>query len=215
MEEKQKPLKMKLSTFITIIAIGVVIMLAIFMFIQKKNSEDRIKELQNESAKLQETVTELQGKLDSISNIASTMDETKPDDNKEKNVSTNNNTSNNNSTVSNNYTDNQTKNVKYEFVSVDRAAMQGHAIVLKIYNLTENELDFSYDSAIDFETDVLDREVKGIARTNANKQYEFEENVSGHIYKIVFNFSDDMDEVKVTEYDNGKESGWINLLSNM
>ena len=71
-KEKQKPLKMNLSTFITIITITVVIMLAIFMYIQKKNSEDKIKELQNETANLQGTIRELQGKLEGVSDSAKT-----------------------------------------------------------------------------------------------------------------------------------------------
>ena len=73
MEEKQKPLKMKLSTFITILSVAVIIMLSIFMFIQKRNSENKIKDLQSEAAQLQATINELQGKLNNIRTI--TIDE--------------------------------------------------------------------------------------------------------------------------------------------
>ena len=69
MEEKQKPLKMKLSTFITILSVAVIIMLSIFMFIQKRNSENKIKDLQSEAAQLQATINELQEKINSIKTI--------------------------------------------------------------------------------------------------------------------------------------------------
>lgn len=69
MEEKQKPLKMKLSTFITILSVAVIIMLSIFMFIQKRNSENKIKDLQSEAAHLQATINELQEKINSIKTI--------------------------------------------------------------------------------------------------------------------------------------------------
>ncbi|MBR3249276.1 MAG: hypothetical protein IKF83_01085 [Clostridia bacterium] len=99
-------------------------------------------------------------------------------------------------------------------MSVDRAASRGNARTLKIYELTDTELNFNYDSGIDFETSTLDREVKGIAKVNAKKQYEFEENVSGHKYKIIFEFTENKDSVKVSEYDNDEEMNEINLLSN-
>ena len=73
MEEKQKPIKMKLHTFIIIIAVVVIAMMAIFMCIQKRNSEEKIQQLQSEAAQLQATINELQGKLNSIKTI--TIDE--------------------------------------------------------------------------------------------------------------------------------------------
>lgn len=73
MEEKQKPIKMKLHTFIIIIAVVVIAMMAIFMCIQKRNSEEKIQQLQTEAAQLQATINELQGKLNSIKTI--TIDE--------------------------------------------------------------------------------------------------------------------------------------------
>lgn len=69
MEEKQKPIKMKLHTFVIIIAVVVIALMAIFMYIQKRNSEEKIKELQAEAAQLQSTVNELQGKLNNIRTI--------------------------------------------------------------------------------------------------------------------------------------------------
>ena len=69
MEEKQKPIKMKLHTFIIIIAVVVIAMMAIFMCIQKRNSDEKIQQLQSEAAQLQETINELQGKLNNIRTI--------------------------------------------------------------------------------------------------------------------------------------------------
>ena len=73
MEEKQKPIKMKLHTFIIIIAVVVIAMMAIFMCIQKRNSDEKIQQLQSEAAQLQATINELQGKLNNIRTI--TIDE--------------------------------------------------------------------------------------------------------------------------------------------
>ena len=73
MEEKQKPIKMKLHTFIIVIAVVVIAMMAIFMCIQKRNSEEKIQRLQTEAAQLQATINELQGKLNNI--ITITIDE--------------------------------------------------------------------------------------------------------------------------------------------
>ena len=73
MEEKQKPIKIKLHTFVIIISIAVIILMAIFMYIQKMNSEKKIQQLQNEAANLQATINDLQGKLNSIKTI--TIDE--------------------------------------------------------------------------------------------------------------------------------------------
>lgn len=73
MEEKQKPIKMKLHTFIIVIAVVVIVMMAIFMCIQKRNSEEKIQQLQTEVAQLQATINELQGKLNNIRTI--TIDE--------------------------------------------------------------------------------------------------------------------------------------------
>lgn len=69
MEENQKPIKMKLHTFVIIIAFAVIIMMAIFMYIQKRNSEEKINKLQNEAAQLQATINDLQGKLNNIRTI--------------------------------------------------------------------------------------------------------------------------------------------------
>ena len=93
MEEKQKPIKMKLHTFIIIIALVVIVMMAIFMYIQKRNSEDKIQQLQTEAAQLQETINELQGKLNSIRTI--TIED------KEVNASSENKKSNKTETTNN------------------------------------------------------------------------------------------------------------------
>ena len=69
MEEKQKPIKMKLHTFVIIIAVVVIALMAIFMYIQKRNSEEKIKELQAEAEQLQSTVNKLQEDYNETSKI--------------------------------------------------------------------------------------------------------------------------------------------------
>ena len=73
MEEKAN--KTKISTFIIVVAVIVIIIMAGFIYMQKINSDREIEGLKNDAEELKATVTELQGKLDSISNIASTSEE--------------------------------------------------------------------------------------------------------------------------------------------
>lgn len=76
MKEKPKTIKMNLSLFIILLAIPVIVIMAGVIYIQKTNSDKEIANLKNDAEELQATITELQGKLDSISNIASTRNET-------------------------------------------------------------------------------------------------------------------------------------------
>ena len=69
MEEKNN--KTKLSTFIIVLAVLVIIIMAIFIYMQKINSDREITGLKNDADELSKTVAELQGKLDSISEVAS------------------------------------------------------------------------------------------------------------------------------------------------
>ena len=100
------------------------------------------------------------------------------------------------------------KTIKYEFKSTDETA------VLKVYELTDENLSFEYNSGFDFSKNTIDRNVEGTATTNAEKLYEYEENVSGHQYKIAFEFNADKDKVTVYEYDNGDDLSKINLWNN-
>ncbi len=70
--EEEKKTKMNMSTFLLIVAMFVIICMAIFMYVQKINSDREIEILKNNGAELQEKVTELQGKMNNISNIAET-----------------------------------------------------------------------------------------------------------------------------------------------
>ena len=214
MEDNKKTNKITLSTYIAILAVLIIVVMAGFIYMQKLNSDREIAGLKTDAEELKATVTELQGKLDNTSDIANEEEnsEKKANNTAENKVSAKTNTVNTNSTASNNST--TTQNVKYEFVSVDSAAMRGHGRILKIYEKSKNELVFNYNSGFDFETSSIDREIKGTARAYTEQKYEFEENVSGHKYKVVFEFSENMDEVKVIEYDNNNEMGEINLLAN-
>lgn len=68
MEENQKTNKTKLSTFIIVLAVLVIIIMAGFIYMQKINSDREIEGLKNDAEELKATVIELQGKLDRISN---------------------------------------------------------------------------------------------------------------------------------------------------
>lgn len=75
--ENQKHNKITLSTYIAVLAILVIIVLAGFIYMQKINSDREISGLKNDAEELKATLTELQGKLDNISNIASTDNDEK------------------------------------------------------------------------------------------------------------------------------------------
>ena len=73
MEEGKKN-KITLSTYIAVLAILVIIVMAVLIYMQKTNSQREIEGLKEDAEELKATVTELQGKLDNISNIAGTSD---------------------------------------------------------------------------------------------------------------------------------------------
>ena len=67
MEEK-KSLKISLSTFFLFIAIIVIILMACYIYKEKTNSNKEIADLEANSVNMQNTIDDLQGKIDSISN---------------------------------------------------------------------------------------------------------------------------------------------------
>lgn len=124
------------------------------------------------------------------------------------------NMSSENQITSNNITpseevNNSLKNVIYEFTSADSFAAQGNPGILKIYELTNSQMDFEYNHGWNFEESTIDRKVSGIAKTNNENLYEFSENVDGHQYSIIIEFSEEM--VTLSEYIDGELLSRINL----
>ena len=60
--------KGSLSTVFLVIAIILIVVMGAFMYMQKTESDKQIAELENNASKLQETINDLQGKIDTISN---------------------------------------------------------------------------------------------------------------------------------------------------
>ena len=60
--------KGNVSTVFLVIAINLIIVMGIFMYMQKTKSDKQIAELENNAGKLQKTINDLQGKIDTISN---------------------------------------------------------------------------------------------------------------------------------------------------
>jgi len=73
--EKEKKNKISLSTYLLVLAVLVIAVMAVFIYMQKVNANREIEGLKNDAEVLKNTVAELQGKLDSISNIANTSEE--------------------------------------------------------------------------------------------------------------------------------------------
>ena len=67
MSEKA-PIKISLSTFFLVIAILVIIVMGIYLYIEKTNSNKTIAELENSNADMEATIDNLQEKIDTISN---------------------------------------------------------------------------------------------------------------------------------------------------
>ena len=77
MEEKKKG---SLSTVFLVIAIILIVVMGALLYMQKTEADKQIIELENNASKLQETIKDLQGKIDTISNIINTNKDI--DDNK-------------------------------------------------------------------------------------------------------------------------------------
>ena len=180
--------------------------MALYIFTEKIGHNNEITGLETKLDAKQSEIDELQGKIDSISNTINSGKTSNSENNLEKTQNTTN------VSTSNNVEKEQNKNVKYEFQSADRAAAQGYPKILKIYELNEEELEFEYNSAKNFATETIDREVNGIAKANAEQLYEFEETIDNHQYKLVFELNESKDTVKVYEYDNGNVISYMNLF---
>ena len=70
MKETKEPIKVNVSTFLLIIAMIIIGVMAYFMYSQKMQSDKEIANLQDEAKKSQATINELQNKLDNVANIA-------------------------------------------------------------------------------------------------------------------------------------------------
>lgn len=206
MKEK-KSLKISLSTIFLLLAIIVIIAMAYYIYIEKTNYNKGIANPEVNVANTQNTIDELQEKIDSKSNTINSKKVSNPE-----NVTNNSENADNKKTSSTNNTSSKNRSVQYEFTSADQAAAEGYPKILKIFKLTENELEFEYNSAFDFSKSTLDRQVSGTARTISEQIYEFEETVDSHQYKLIFEFNESKDTVKVYEYDNENELGFINLF---
>ena len=66
MEEGKKN-KITLSTYIAVLAVLIIIVMAVLIYMQKTNSQREIEGLKNDAEELKATVAELQGKLDGVS----------------------------------------------------------------------------------------------------------------------------------------------------
>lgn len=207
MKEK-KSLKVSLFTFFLLVAIIVITAMAYYIYTEKTNYKKEIKNLEANAANMQDTIDELQGKINSISNTinsdkVSSDEDTISNSEKVKN-------SNDENSISN--VSNKDKSVKYEFTSADQAAIHGYPKILKIFKLNDSEMEFNYNSGFDFSKSTIDRQITGTAKVNDEQKYEFEEVMDGHRYQLIFEFDEFKETVKVHEFDNGNEFGWINLF---
>ena len=192
MEEKneEKKGKIGISNILLIIAIIVIVFMSYYIYTLKTNYKAEMAGLETNVTSMQNTINNLQGKLDLISEIINSdnVPELKPV--KSGEVSEDETTNLDNNENSNTDATNQEKNVMYTFTSADSAAIQGNPTILKIFELNENEMQFNFNKGFNFSTSTIDRQIVGTAKINAEQMYEYEETTDGHQYKLVFEFDE-------------------------
>ena len=192
----KKSILVWILAFLLIFAIIAILIMSYFfhkIYIENITLNQHNADLSNSIDNFQEKINEISNTLSSIKFDTNTSDD-KSNENKTD-------TSKKTSTIE----------AKYEFSSADNNAAKGYPEILKVYELTENELNFYYSSGHNFTTNTIDREITGTAKSTSKNLYEFEETTSGHQYKLSFEFNDKNDIVTVHEYDNNNEMGHVNL----
>ena len=76
--------KGSLSTVFLVIAIILIGVMGVFMYMQKTEADRQIAELENNASKMQETINDLQGKIDTISNTINSNKTPEVDNTQEK-----------------------------------------------------------------------------------------------------------------------------------
>ncbi len=212
----------KLSIFLLLISIIIIVIMGIFIFKLYKDRESatmKVEELNKLTSTLDKTVEELQGKMDSISNTINnsttdTSDKTTNSDNKStENTNNKNNNNNNNKNTSNenevnknstntNVTIAESKKILFEYSSGDSNAAKGNPEVLKVYKIDDNQLDFEYHAAWN------SNDIIGTAKKTIDNTYVYQMDES----KIEFLINaQGNNSVKVTEYKNGEVTSYVNL----
>lgn len=206
----KKSILVWILAFLLIFAIIAILIMSYFLhkiYIENITLNQHNAELSNSIDNFQEKINEISNTLSSIKFDANTSDD-KSNENK-TDINTSTDKSSENKTDTGKKT--STIEAKYEFSSADNNAAKGYPEILKVYELTENELNFYYSSGRNFTTNTIDREITATAKSTSKNLYEFEENTSGHQYKLSFEFNDKNDMVTVHEYDNNNEMGHVNL----
>ena len=215
--EKKK--KISVQTILLIVAVIIIGVMAFFIYKlstekaeEKENAENSNRQVGN----LENTVDDLQGKLDAIANIINsnsnntsdnTVNNTTSNTNKDT-VNLNNDTTTN---TSSNSISSTNDNVKYKFESGDNLAAQGNPGVVKIYELNDKKMKFEYNQGWNFEKSTIDRTITGTANINSEGLYEYTEETDGHKYKITIDFSEE--KINIKEYKDEELISERNLWS--
>lgn len=110
--EKKESFKISLSTFFLIISIIIIIIMAIYICIEKRNSNKEVASLESNAINMQEKIDNLQEKIDSISNIVDTNSISKNNSTSTSYNTTNTTENSTSSNLSNNTTNENSQNTE-------------------------------------------------------------------------------------------------------
>ena len=98
MEDKPKKIQISMSGLFLIIAILVIAVMGVYIYMQDQNAKLEVAKLEEDKASLQNTVNELQGKVDEVANIVNETP-TMSSDNVKENTATNQRSNNQSNTA--------------------------------------------------------------------------------------------------------------------
>ena len=199
MEEKNVT-KISLSTFFLILAIIAIVVMGIFICKLNNDKTTEIQkstELQAQVNSLNGTVSDLQGKITTISetiNANSSNDNNLKDNSEGITYSKKSNTEVNKNTSA---------EALYVYSSGDNAAAKGNPELLYVYEFSINKMKFKYHTPWNNE------DIEGVAKSTDGEKYIYEN--SNRKLEILLNSMGE-NSVKVTEYENNSMTSYKNLF---
>lgn len=161
MEEK-KSIKMSLSTVLLIFALIIIVAMAYYIYIEKTNADKEISTLQSNSVEMQNTINDLQEKIDTISNTINS------NTNADINNSETNNTSKNENVT---FSDKQIKECITNYLNIFVASGGPDVLLSKLGLLKDAEIDSETDEDYYKKTNIKYSEFKVAAMNYMTEEW--------------------------------------------